>query len=79
MTAIANAEGKAATELERMAVQAELGDEFTEKKFREMKQFQPEAVAEAVAKQTPAVEEPAPVKAAVVEEAATEVATEVAE
>ena len=75
MTAIANAEGKAATELERMAVQAELGDEFTEKKFREMKQFQPEAVAEAVAKQTPAVEvEPAPVEAAVVEEAATEVA-----
>merc|ERR1712156_566986 len=44
------AEGKAATELERMAVKQELGDEFTEKKFREMKQFEPEAVAEAVAK-----------------------------
>ena len=58
MTAIANAEGKAATELERMAVQAELGDEFTEKKFREMKQFDSAAVADAVAKQEAAVEEP---------------------
>merc|ERR1712241_208686 len=50
MTAEANAVGKAETELERMAVKQELGDEFTEKKFREMKQFEPEAVAEAVAK-----------------------------
>jgi hypothetical protein len=44
-----------------MAVKAELGDEFTEKKFREMKQFDAAAVADAVAKQN-AADEPAPVE-----------------
>ena len=56
MTAVANAEGKAATELERMAVKEALGDEFTEKKFREMKQFEPEAVADAVAKNSVSIQ-----------------------
>jgi len=48
MTAVATAEGEAANEVKRQAVKAALGDDFTEKKFREMKQFEPEAVQAAV-------------------------------
>jgi len=55
MTAEATAEGEAENEIKRTAVEAELGDEFTEKKFREMKQFDSEAVDAAVEKTQPVV------------------------
>jgi len=67
MTDIARADGEAANEIERNAVKAELGDEFTEKKFREMKQFDADAVAAAVEKNTVTA---APVEEAPVAEAA---------
>ena len=48
MTAVATTEGEAANDVQKKAVKASLGDDFTEKKFREMKQFEPEAVQAAV-------------------------------
>jgi len=60
-----------------------LGDEFTEKKFREMKQFEPEAVAEAVAANEVSIQpvkevEPQPEPELAVDEVVAKTAEEVA-
>jgi hypothetical protein len=61
-----------------MAIKQELGDEFTEKKFREMKQFEPEAVAEAVAKNDVSIQPVKEVEAQPEPELAVDEAVEVA-